>query len=340
MTSVLLGRTGLRVGPRVVLGAGRSAACSRRSATSPRRRRSTRRGSSACARSTPRRTTAPACRSGGVGAALRERPRDELRALHQGRPAAGRPGQRGRRAGFAEPSGLAARVRLQPRRRAALARGVPRAARARPHRHGATCTTPRTTSTWRSARRSRRSCELRDEGVIRAIGAGSTTSAPLLRFVREADLDCVLVAGRYTLLDQGAVDELLPLCRARRRRDPRRRSSSTAASSPTRVTTDYASGRRPEVLAAPRRDRRSCERPRRAAARRRARVPAAPPGRDRRAGRRALARRGRGTLAASARGSLGRTGSVSLGLSRRRAGGGGPRARHAGRWALRGALSR
>ena len=33
-----------------------------------------------------------------------------------------------------------------------------------------------------------------------------------LRFAREADLDCVMLAGRYTLLEQGALDELLPLC--------------------------------------------------------------------------------------------------------------------------------
>jgi D-threo-aldose 1-dehydrogenase len=37
-------------------------------------------------------------------------------------------------------------------------------------------------------------------------------SAMLARFVREADVDCVLLAGRYSLLDQGGLDELLPLC--------------------------------------------------------------------------------------------------------------------------------
>jgi D-threo-aldose 1-dehydrogenase len=36
---------------------------------------------------------------------------------------------------------------------------------------------------------------------------------PCLRFARDADLDCMLLAGRYTLLEQGALDELLPLCR-------------------------------------------------------------------------------------------------------------------------------
>jgi D-threo-aldose 1-dehydrogenase len=34
----------------------------------------------------------------------------------------------------------------------------------------------------------------------------------LSRFVREADIDCVLVAGRWSLLDRTAGDELFPLC--------------------------------------------------------------------------------------------------------------------------------
>jgi D-threo-aldose 1-dehydrogenase len=37
----------------------------------------------------------------------------------------------------------------------------------------------------------------------------------LTRFVRETTLDVVLVAGRYTLLDQGALDDLLPACQER-----------------------------------------------------------------------------------------------------------------------------
>ena len=40
----------------------------------------------------------------------------------------------------------------------------------------------------------------------------ATDAAALARIVREAQPDCVLVAGRYTLLDQSALDELLPLC--------------------------------------------------------------------------------------------------------------------------------
>jgi D-threo-aldose 1-dehydrogenase len=56
---------------------------------------------------------------------------------------------------------------------------------------------------------------LRAEGTIGAVGAGMNSGAPLARIVREADVDCVLVAGRYTLLDQSAGEELLPLCRER-----------------------------------------------------------------------------------------------------------------------------
>jgi D-threo-aldose 1-dehydrogenase len=57
--------------------------------------------------------------------------------------------------------------------------------------------------------------ELRDEGAIGAVGAGMNAAAPLARIVRESDVDCVLVAGRLTLLDQTAEDELVPLCRER-----------------------------------------------------------------------------------------------------------------------------
>jgi D-threo-aldose 1-dehydrogenase len=56
---------------------------------------------------------------------------------------------------------------------------------------------------------------LRSEGTIDAVGAGMNQVAMLVRFAREADFDCFLVAGRYTLLDQSALAELLPLCRER-----------------------------------------------------------------------------------------------------------------------------
>jgi D-threo-aldose 1-dehydrogenase len=54
--------------------------------------------------------------------------------------------------------------------------------------------------------------ELRRAGVIRAIGVGLNETAMGARFAREADIDCVMLAHRYTLLEQGALDELLPLC--------------------------------------------------------------------------------------------------------------------------------
>lgn len=56
---------------------------------------------------------------------------------------------------------------------------------------------------------------LRDEGVVSAVGAGMNFCAPLARFVRQVDLDCILVAGRWTLLDRSGGEELLPLCQAR-----------------------------------------------------------------------------------------------------------------------------
>src|ERR1051326_1068306 len=57
--------------------------------------------------------------------------------------------------------------------------------------------------------------DLRAQGVIRAYGAGMNQSEMLADFVRNTDLDVILLAGRYTLYEQGALDELLPLCVAR-----------------------------------------------------------------------------------------------------------------------------
>jgi D-threo-aldose 1-dehydrogenase len=57
--------------------------------------------------------------------------------------------------------------------------------------------------------------ELRSQGVVGAIGAGSTRWEVLRQFVADTDLDAVMVAGRYTLLEQPALDELLPACASR-----------------------------------------------------------------------------------------------------------------------------
>ncbi len=57
--------------------------------------------------------------------------------------------------------------------------------------------------------------ELRAQGVVRAIGAGINEIGSAERFLREVDLDCLMLAGRYTLLEQGAIERLLPLAEAR-----------------------------------------------------------------------------------------------------------------------------
>jgi D-threo-aldose 1-dehydrogenase len=54
--------------------------------------------------------------------------------------------------------------------------------------------------------------KLRSEGIISAVGAGMNQAEMLARFAREGNFDCFLLAGRYTLLDQVALDELLPIC--------------------------------------------------------------------------------------------------------------------------------
>lgn len=53
---------------------------------------------------------------------------------------------------------------------------------------------------------------LRDEGLVREVGVGTNSTAAAARAVREGDLDLVLIAGRYTLLEQPALDELFPVC--------------------------------------------------------------------------------------------------------------------------------
>lgn len=54
--------------------------------------------------------------------------------------------------------------------------------------------------------------KLRDEGVVGAVGVGMDHAWIGVRFLEETAVDCLLVAGRYTLLDRAAEEELLPLC--------------------------------------------------------------------------------------------------------------------------------
>ena len=58
--------------------------------------------------------------------------------------------------------------------------------------------------------------ELRTAGIVGAIGAGMNQSKMLADLVRDTDVDVVMLAGRYTLLEQDALDDLLPLCCERR----------------------------------------------------------------------------------------------------------------------------
>ncbi|MEU0897137.1 aldo/keto reductase [Streptomyces massasporeus] len=55
--------------------------------------------------------------------------------------------------------------------------------------------------------------ELRDQRVVGAIGVGMNQSAMLARFLCESAADVVMLAGRYTLLDQSALDDVLPAAR-------------------------------------------------------------------------------------------------------------------------------
>lgn len=54
--------------------------------------------------------------------------------------------------------------------------------------------------------------ELKRAGHVRAIGIGLNQVRWAQRWIAAADLDCVMIAGRYTLLNREAEDELLPEC--------------------------------------------------------------------------------------------------------------------------------
>ena len=56
---------------------------------------------------------------------------------------------------------------------------------------------------------------LRDEGVVGAIGVGSNSEKALTGLARRGEFACFLLANRYTLLEQPALGELLPLCQER-----------------------------------------------------------------------------------------------------------------------------
>ena len=147
------------------------------------------------------------------------------------------------------PAPEAARARSRCRRRSAgcSSRRTPRAARTRTSRcprRTAACGTSRATGVVRSVEDSLTRmgvdrvdvlylhdaedhfdaalrdgypalAELRSQGVVGAIGAGMYHAAKLTTLVREADVDVVMLAGRYTLLEQHSLDDLLPACAER-----------------------------------------------------------------------------------------------------------------------------
>ena len=57
--------------------------------------------------------------------------------------------------------------------------------------------------------------DLKDQGVISAIGLGVNESEIIETVLGHADLDVAMLAGRYTLLEQGALDTFLPMCERR-----------------------------------------------------------------------------------------------------------------------------
>ena len=114
--------------------------------------------------------------------------------------------------GFAVPGHARARPRLQPRRRARLARSP--ASSGSGSIASTCCCVHDPDEYYREALDGAFPAleELRSQGVITSYGAGMNQAEMLADFVRETDLDVVMLAGRYTLLEQGALDDLLPEC--------------------------------------------------------------------------------------------------------------------------------
>lgn len=54
--------------------------------------------------------------------------------------------------------------------------------------------------------------KLREEGLVKAIGVGANSADALRDCVLGSDLDIIMLAGRYSLLEQPAAKDLLPLC--------------------------------------------------------------------------------------------------------------------------------
>ena len=124
--------------------------------------------------------------------------------------------------------------------------------------------------------------ELREQGAVRAIGAGVNETAACQDLAERGDFDCFLLAGRYTLLEQAPLDEVPPLVRAA----PHRALIIGGAYNTGILATGAIPGAYFQICAGSPRDhgtrapdRGSVRAARRAAAERSAAVPARPPGR-------------------------------------------------------------
>ena len=190
----------------------------------PRVSRSTPPGTGASATSTPPRTTASGCRSAGsvrrCAAARAISSRSRPRSVGCLSPTPRRPVRTSQTAASTCPTTTAASW---------ITAATAFCAASRPASSGSgsiastssLCTTPKIT--WRPpwARPCPRCIELREQGVVGAVGVGMNFVEPLRRFVAEADIDVVLVAGRWTLVDQSAaplLDDCLDRDVARDRR--------------------------------------------------------------------------------------------------------------------------
>ena len=186
-------------------------------------------GTRACATSTPRRSTGSASPRRGSTAFLRGKPRDELRAVDQGRPAAQGVARRTERTGIGKWFDVPARREVYDYCYDGVLRSVedslerlgvdridilfvprprrlhPRLARRRSDRRIGEFMA----GGYRALRR------LRDQGVITAFGAGVNEWQICQRMAERGDFDLFLLAGRYTLLEQEALESFLPLCAER-----------------------------------------------------------------------------------------------------------------------------
>lgn len=91
---------------------------------------------------------------------------------------------------------------------------------------------------------------LRDEGVVSAVGVGSKSVEALTMAVERGSIDVIMLAGRYTLLEQPALAALLPACETRAVRvvDVAVFNSGLLANPEPRAETHYEYGAVPKEL--------------------------------------------------------------------------------------------